>query len=148
MFIRSTRDFSIGILYAVISAMALFLAKDYPFGTPARIGPGFLPIIVAGLLMAMALLSILRSLRVDGEKQDSVKLMPIILVLGAILGFALLVETAGFLIAGFVLLVLSARASVFFRADTRILLGGIVLVAICALIFIRGLGVAMPLIGF
>jgi len=145
--IRSPKDFWMGVLYAVAGTAALLISRGYPFGSPARIGPGFFPVIVSCLLMAVGIISILRSLRGTDERIEPVKLLPILFVFGSILAFGLLVETAGYLIAGFVLLFVSGMASRYFRLSTRSLLGMIAFITITALVFIKGLGVSMPMIG-
>jgi len=145
--IGSPKDFWMGVFYAVIGAAALLISQDYAFGTTARMGPGFFPVIVAVLLVAVGAISILRSLRSKGEPLEPLKLLPVLLVFGAILAFGLLVETAGYLVAGIVLLLLAGAASQYARLNARTLLGAVAFIVITALVFIKGLGVAMPMIG-
>lgn len=145
--VRSPRDFWMGMLYAAVGTAAFLISRNYTFGSSARMGPGFFPVIVAGLLMVVGAISILRSLRSEGEPLEPLKLVPILLVFGAILIFGLLIETAGYLIAGFVLLVLSGSASQYFKFSFRYLLGIVAFITLTALAFIKGLGVSMPMIG-
>jgi len=145
--VRSAKDFWMGLLYGAIGIAALLIGRNYDFGTAARMGPGFLPTIVAVLLIAIGAISVLRSLRVEGEEVEAPKLLPIFLVLGSVIAFSLLVDTAGFFISGLVLLLVSGRASRYFQFNVRILLGAMALVALSALVFIKVLGVSMPMFG-
>ena len=51
------------------------------------------------------------------------------------------------IIALFVLIMLSAMASRDFALDAKSLAGALALIAACALVFVKGLGVQMPLVG-
>jgi biotin transporter BioY len=55
--------------------------------------------------------------------------------------------TAGFIIAVVVYALVAAAASRKFRLEWKALAGLILLVAFCAVVFVEGLGVPMPLLG-
>jgi hypothetical protein len=61
--------------------------------------------------------------------------------------FGALVERAGFIIAMFVSILMSAYASSEFRLEWRALLGLCLFITAGALLFVKALGVPMPLIG-
>ena len=62
--IRDPRQFWAGVLFAGVGLLALIIARGYPLGTAARIGPGYLPICLSLLLLALGAASMVRGLRV------------------------------------------------------------------------------------
>ena len=69
------------------------------------------------------------------------------LVSGSTVLFGLLLPYAGVLIALPVLMLVGAAASRHFRIEPRAIIGMFVLSGACALVFVIGLGVPMPLLG-
>ena len=66
---------------------------------------------------------------------------------GATALFGFLLTTAGLIIALIALSLVSAAASHYFKFDWKAIGALIVLVVFCALVFAKGLGVPMPLLG-
>jgi len=86
------RDVICGLTFAALGALALVLAGAHRFGTLARIGPGFFPSLLGGLLVALGLViaarGALAGLRAGwGEKVDWV---PLALLAGLLIGAAIL----------------------------------------------------------
>ena len=48
--IRGQQDFWSGLLFVGFGAVALVIGRDYAMGTAMRMGPGYFPMILAGLL--------------------------------------------------------------------------------------------------
>ena len=136
-----------GLIYVASGLAALVLSRSYSFGTPGRMGPGYFPTVIASLLIVVGILAVIRSLRTQGAPTGPWAWRALALVLSSVVLFGLLLERAGLLVASVVLLVTSAAASREFRFDWRVTLGLVALVAACATVFVKGLGVPMPLIG-
>ena len=49
--IKSPKDFWTGVLYFSFGAVAFWVARDYSFGTASRMGAGYFPTVLSGLLM-------------------------------------------------------------------------------------------------
>ena len=64
------------------------------------------------------------------------------------MAFGILLPTAGLVIAMLVMVLMSAAASEKFRFEWAATAGLVVLVVFCSLVFVKGLGVPMPLVGF
>jgi hypothetical protein len=146
--IRSPKDFSLGIIYLAAGASGFWMARELPFGSGARMGAGYFPTIISSLLFLFGLVSVIRGFVLGGGRPIEViawKTLP--LIVGSVLAFAVLIDDVGLLIAGLVLLLLCAVASVRFRFSWVALLGAITLVVTCKLLFIDGLGVPMPAVG-
>ena len=92
-----------------IGAYVTYKAFGYGLGDLSRIGAGALPFILGILIALFGLL--IAIINPDGEEAAPViKWRPAILILSALLAFALLVEPAGLLVATGALVFLSGMA--------------------------------------
>jgi hypothetical protein len=144
--IRGPADFWAGIIYIGFGVTAMVAARDYGMGTALRMGPGYFPTMLAWLLTGIGVVSALRGLRVQGEAVTFPNVRGIFLIAGPIVLFATLLRGAGLLVALPLLVLTSSYASAHFSLLRSILLA-IGLTAFCSLVFIKGLGIPMPLIG-
>jgi hypothetical protein len=145
--IRSQKDFWAGALYAGLGGTALVLARDYGMGTSARMGPAYFPTVLGGLLLLIGAISVARSFVAKGEPIGAIAWKPMVLVTVATILFGALLRPAGLVIALAALILVSAAASVKFRVDWRALALMLALIAFCALVFVKGLGLPVPLLG-
>lgn len=145
--IRSTKAFGSALLYGALGTAGFVIASDYGFGTAGRMGPGYFPRVISGLLILVALVSLLRSLRSDGDPIGLVNWKALFLVTASVCLFGLLLTGAGLPVALSVLLLVSALASDHFSLSVRSLTALVALVVLCTLVFVKGLGVPMPLTG-
>ncbi|HSD60248.1 MAG TPA: tripartite tricarboxylate transporter TctB family protein, partial [Burkholderiales bacterium] len=81
-----------------------------------------------------------------GEPVGAIALRPLLLVLAGIVASGFLLRGAGVAVALPVLVVVSARASSKFRWGPSLALA-LGLTAFCVLVFLKGLGVPLPIIG-
>src|SRR5450631_3625938 len=58
-----SKDFWSGIMLIAIGAVAVFMARDYPFGTALRMGAGFFPVVLGVVLVLFGLFFAARGLR-------------------------------------------------------------------------------------
>ncbi len=143
---KDLRDFWAGLLYLIIGTAALYMAADYEMGTAISMGPGYFPKVLSVLLIAIGVISLIRSFIVHGEPLEGFPFVKIIFVTVSILAFALLVEGAGLAIAVMAVFAISAMASKFFnwKFTLAISLGSAVF---CSLVFVKGLGIPLPIFG-
>ena len=147
MHIRNPRDFWAGAIYLALAIAVIWIARDYQTGSSARMGPGYFPTALGSILAMFGVVSMGRSFLRPGEAISAIAWRPLILVLGAIVLFALLLPRAGVLIALPCLIVVGALASKNSRLDLKSIAALVGLVAFCVLVFVKGLGVPMPLFG-
>jgi hypothetical protein len=126
-------------------AVALFLAWGYPAGTVLRMGPGYFPRVLGGILVLFGLYVAIMGLRRGGRiaggwSPRALVVLPLSMVL-----FGVLVERAGFVPALVVLVVGSAAAGRQFRLGEVVLLAAL-LTALSVALFVWGLGLAYPLL--
>ncbi len=144
--IRNPKDFWAGLIYLGIGLGAFHLAQDYEMGTAVRMGPGYFPKVLASLLGLIGLIALVRSFLRPGEAIGRLAWRPAFLVLGATVLFGLLVRGAGLALSLFVLVLVSAYASRQFRWRPTLLLA-LGLTVFSVLVFLKGLGIPLPLLG-
>lgn len=147
MRIRAEKDFWAGLLYVGLATGFLWFGREYRVGTASRMGPGYFPQVLGWLFFAIGAASIGRSLFVDGGRIGGIAFKPLAIVSVAIAAFALLLQPAGLIFALPILVALSAMASSQTVYDLKSLLILILLTAFCILVFVKGLGVPMPILG-
>ena len=144
--IRSTRDFWTGAIYALIGLSAVLIARDYPMGSAVRMGPAYFPTLLGIILMVVGAVALIRSFIVPGTPIGAFAIKGLLLVVFSVSLFGFIVRDAGLVIALPLLVFISALASNQFRwVPTIALATGLTL--FCSLVFIKGLGVPLPLIG-
>lgn len=143
--VRGNKDFWAGLMLIAIGAAAMFISRDYRFGSALRMGPGFFPVILSGVLIVFGVCIMAVGLK-SGEKiQGRLSLRALILLPLSLVLFGVLMEKAGFLPALVALVFLSAFSGREFKFVEVSLLTVLLTVASAAL-FIWGLGLPYPLI--
>jgi uncharacterized membrane protein len=143
---RTNKDLWAGVMYIVTGAAGMWIARDYPFGSALRMGPGYFPSVLGGLMVAMGIYVLVLGLRKNHEKIEgnwSIRAL-IILPLSTVV-FGVLMEEAGFIPAMVALIPISAAAGREFKWVEVIVLT-IGLTIACAAGFIFALGLPYPLI--
>jgi putative tricarboxylic transport membrane protein len=102
---------------------------------------------LSALLMFFGLIAVIRSFIKPGEPLGGFAWKAALYVVGSNVVFGLLLIPAGLIVALFALILISAAASIHFKFDWKAIGALIVLVVFCALVFVKGLGVPMPLLG-
>jgi hypothetical protein len=145
--IRSPKDFWAGLLYAGFGAAAVLIARDYGMGSGARMGPAYFPTVLGSLLFLIGVASIVRSFVVHGEPVGAIAWRGLVLVTAGTVLFGVLLRPAGMIAAIAALVLVSAAASARFRLEWRALALMALLIAFCALVFVKGLGMNVPVVG-
>jgi Tripartite tricarboxylate transporter TctB family len=108
--IRSQKDFWCGVVFFAIGIAFVLIARNYRLGTAARMGPGFFPIILGGLLAGLGALLAVPAIVRDGDAFPRLHLRPLLAILAAIVIFALLLQPLGFVLAAVVLIMIGGFA--------------------------------------
>jgi len=141
---------ALGLLFAVIAYGVKIggsvLIPGYSMGVPARMGPAFFPFWLGVILFALGVLIAIVGLRHKGpaESFPVFHWKPNFYVLGAVVLFGIILKAVGMLIAGVVLVVIACIGSPDFRLKRSLVLG-VVLSIFCALVFVFGLKLPIPL---
>lgn len=146
--VRNQKDLGAGILYVAFGTVGWYIARDYGFGQASRMGAGYFPTVLSCLLIAFGMAAIIRSfVGKQGEVVGGFAWKAVLFVCGSIVLFGLLLIPAGFIVALIVLSLVSAAASHYFKFEWKGVGALVILVVFCGLVFVKGLGVPMPLIG-
>ena len=132
-----------GLLFVAFGVGALVMSARYPIGTAVRMGPGYLPQIVAWGLVALGIAAILRGVLVGGWRMPSVALRPLLLIAAAVIAFALTIDRLGLFVASLASVVIAAAsdATSNWRQAIVIALG---LAIFCSVLFGWALGLSVP----
>jgi hypothetical protein len=143
--IRSRQDFLAGLLFVFFGAFALYLARNYPVGSAMRMGPGYFPTILGGMLVVLGTAVLVRGLIAPGEKLGRSALMPLVLVLASVALFAVTVERLGIVVSVVLVVFVSSLASGRFKWLEVTLLAA-VMVALAVGLFTKGLGLPFKIL--
>ena len=142
---RNNRDVWAGVMLIVTGVAAMLIGRDYAFGTALRMGPGWFPSVLGGMLTLFGLYLVGAGLRRNDRIEGNWSPRALI-VLPLSLGlFGVLMDRAGFVPALMVLIVGSAAASSEFKLIESLALS-VGLTAFAVVLFIWGLGLPYPLI--
>ncbi|HEV8342329.1 MAG TPA: tripartite tricarboxylate transporter TctB family protein [Candidatus Binatia bacterium] len=143
---RNPKDFWAGVIYIAFGLIAVIIALDYGMGTALRMGPGYFPTVLGVLLIVIGTVSLIRSFLQSGSPIGGFAIKGLLIIVGSTFLFALIVREVGLVIALPILVIMTSYASVHFRwGPTLALAAGITI--FCVLVFIKGLGVPLPMIG-
>lgn len=145
MRIRNQRDFWSGIMFIVTGLLFIGLSSQYQLGSAAKMGPGYFPTMLGGL---MALLGLLIGWGSTAKSNPETKLTPVGwrelgLVLISVACFAFLLPKMGVVISIIALIAIAAVAShEFSMRDTAISI--VVLLILSYVVFVKGLELQFP----
>ncbi len=139
------KDVLCGSLFIIVGAAGLYLGADYAIGTAFRMGPGYFPRVLCGLLVAIGLIIAIKGLVIGGEKPDGLHARPLILVTVAVIAFAAAIVNFGLLPAALAVVFIGAVGGPEFRIVEGTLLA-LFLTAAAIGIFKYGLSMTMPIL--
>ncbi len=143
---RTNKDLWAGLMYIGTGALGMWIARDYPFGSALRMGPGYFPSVLGGIMVVMGVYVLALGLRKDHEKIiGNWSIRALIVLPISMVVFGILMEEAGFIPAMLALIPISAAAGREFKWLEVVPLT-IGLTIVCAAGFIFALGLPYPLI--
>jgi hypothetical protein len=140
-----SKDFWSGMMLIAVGAVAVYIARDYPFGTALRMGAGFFPVVLGVVLVLFGLYFAVRGLHDSAKIEGNWSIRALVVLPLAFVAFGVLMERAGFVPAMLALTLGSAAAGREFRLGEVIALS-VLLTALCVALFIFALGLPYPLI--
>jgi hypothetical protein len=142
---RHNRDFWAGIFYIALGAIAMWIARDYPFGSALRMGPGYFPSVLGGMMIAFGAAVLLMGVKNNEKIKPGFSWRALIVLPIATVAFGVTMEEAGFIPALLLLIPISAAASKEFNwIEVGLLTVGLTIMSLA--IFIWGLGLPYPMI--
>ena len=145
--VRSPKDFWVGLIYLGTGGGALWMGRDLPVGTGSDMGAGYFPVGLGILLCGFGVASLIIAFTKDGSPVDPIAWKPLGLVTLSVVLFALLLKPLGLAGALAVMILTAASASTEFRFDAKALVGIVVFIVFCCLVFRVFLGMPVPVLG-
>ncbi len=142
---RNSRDVWAGLMLAGIGGGAIFVARDYRFGSTLHMGPGYFPSLLGGLLVVFGISIAAMGLRNRIRLHSRISLRALILLPLSLVLFGEIMAVAGFIPALLVLVFVAALSGNEFKLLEVIFLA-LGLTALSVVMFVWGLGLPYPLI--
>jgi hypothetical protein len=145
--LKSQKDFWSGLMFIVAGIAFAWGATAYNFGSAARPGPGYFPFGLGVLLAILGAIVLLKSLTVDTPDGDPVEKFawrPIIVITLSLVVFGFVLPKLGMIISLPLLVVMASFAGDEFHPE-EVAINAAVLTVGSWLIFIKGLGLTIPL---
>lgn len=142
--ILGNRDLWTGIMFMATGLTAVFVSRSYEFGTALRMGPGFFPTILGGVLIVIGLFVLVAGLRKGERIKGGWSLRALIALPASLVLFGVVLERWGFVPGLLILIFGAASAGREFKLKEVALLAAVLLFLSLGL-FIWGLGLPYPL---
>ncbi len=127
-----------------VGMTAVVIARNYPFGTSLRMGPGYFPTVLGSILSLFGLWFLVKALRSTEKIESGWSLRALVVIPVSLVLFGIMMTHGGFVPALVVLIFGSALASTEFNLIEVVLLT-VGLTIGCIAVFIWGLGLPYPL---
>jgi putative tricarboxylic transport membrane protein len=143
--IASPQDFWSGVLFGGLGLfVAVYAATHYTVGTATRMGPGYFPVCVGGLVAVLGLVLLVRSLKFAGPALPALRLRPVLFIVAASIAYGFLLKPLGLVLATALLVVVSAMGGHEFRWREALPLA-LALAVFSVGVFVYALGLPFPL---
>jgi hypothetical protein len=142
--LKDNKRFLAGIMFLTVGAVSIYMAQDYPMGSALRMGPGYFPIVLGGIIGLFGIWELIIGVLKPDPVAGNWSLRALIVLPISTVIFGIMMEQVGFIPALVTLVVTSAVASDEFKFKEVIPLA-IGLTIMCTGIFIYGLGLPYPL---
>jgi hypothetical protein len=142
--LQQNRDFLAGLLFLLIGGIGFYVALSYPFGSLEKMGPGYFPRVLSGILIAFGVVTLVRGIKSGERVKGSWGWLPLLMLTIALLSFGFLMEHVGMIPALVVMFFSAAYAGKEFRFLEVLGLTVVMCIAATA-IFIWGLKLPYPL---
>ena len=131
-------------MFCGFAVAASLEARGYSLGTAGKMGPGYFPLLLGGVLGVLGLILVGRSLAIEGEPLPPIHVLPIAVIAVAVCLFGALIEPLGVVIALAVLTVVTAWAGPEFRfMQTVALAAALIVFSIGVFVYLLGLPLAI-----
>jgi len=135
--LRNNRDFLAGLLFVLIGVLAVAVARGYPMGTAMRMGSGYFPAVLGGILILLGTWVMARGIRSGEKVKGEWGWKPLALVTLSIVLFGFLMARLGLVPALAAVLFVSAAGGREFRVKEVLILTALMSVfAVVVLLYV------------
>jgi hypothetical protein len=146
---KSLKDLLSGLIFIGFGLAFGYASLNYDLGTALRMGPGYFPILLSGIMVVLGAIITVQGLFTSTPDEEPIGAVPwlaLVLILGGLIFFGVTARGLGLLPALFITTFMSALASKQTGPMGALVLAtGLAL--ICWLIFIWGLGLPLRPVG-
>lgn len=142
--ITCPEDFWAGLMFIAFGLVAVVVSRDYPIGSAMRMGPGYFPTALGGLMIVIGAIVSAASFKMTGERIKPFAWKPVVMLSLSFVVFGWGIDHVGFVPALFGLIILSAAAGQVFRVKEVLILSVILIVGAVG-VFIYGIDLPYPL---
>ena len=134
--VRSPQDLGAGVVFILIGSAGILFGQDLAVGSAARMGPGYFPMLLSWLIIAIGLVLTVKSLATQGPPIPPIHLRPLTAIVAAILAFGLLIDRIGLALTAAVLVIGAAYARRDVdRGETLLLAVGLALFTVAVFVY-------------
>jgi putative tricarboxylic transport membrane protein len=137
--IKNMNDVLAGTFMVTISAIALWLSWRLNSGSAAAMGPGYIPKMLAFILVALGTATIFQGFVQEGHEFESWYPRPLVFILASVSFFGLTIERFGLAVAVVGLVLIGCLANKGTKTYEAVILG-LVMAAFTILVFVKALG--------
>lgn len=145
-FIRNPKDVLAGLLFIALAVLFGWQAQMLPMGSSVRMGPGYFPMVLSGMMGFLGLIVLIGGLRSQADAPTGIAWRGLILLTLASVCFGFFMRPLGFLPTLALTVFICTLGSQKFRLVTALTITAVMVVFSWA-VFIWGLGLPIQLIG-
>lgn len=108
--IKSQQNFWAGVFFLACGIFETTMALQYDVGSPAAMGPGFMPVMLGLALGILGLIILIGGITVAGPSIPPGHWRPVVCIIAALVLFALLINKAGLAASTFLVVMLGGIA--------------------------------------
>ncbi|MEP7454994.1 tripartite tricarboxylate transporter TctB family protein [Phyllobacterium sp. SB3] len=136
----SSRDIVCGVLFILVGLFFAIQAYGLELGTAFRMGPGYFPFVLAGILIVLGIIVIIQGTQIEHEPMGPIAWRGMMFILPAPIFFGLTVRGLGFVPSLFLTALIAAFASTKMRPGMALLLvGGLTIFSVIVFSYALGL---------
>lgn len=146
MKIKSQRDFASGVMFLAIGVGFAIGATSYSFGTSAKPGPGYFPLLLGVILAILGTAVLFKSITIESDGGDpigDIAWKPLLLILGGVVVFGLLLPRLGMVVTVPLLILISSLGGDEFHWK-GVVATAVILTVGSWVIFVKGLNLTIP----
>ena len=142
--IKNQEDFWAGLMFVGFGALAIWLSTEYPMGTASRMGPGYFPTYLGGIMLVLGAIVAAMSFKTEGENITPFAWKPMIMLSLGFIFFGWGIDNVGFVPSLFGMILLTALGGSAFKIG-EVLIMSVLLIAGAVGVFIYGIELPYPL---
>lgn len=143
--ISNRQDFFAGLFFTLIGIATVLIALSYRVGVSARMGPGYFPMVLGGMLVLLGVIIAIKGIAAkEYVSVPPLSFRPLFVVLGSVVLFGFLLTKLGFFISTIVLI--GASSAAYHQPRWKeIVISAVLLTVFSVAVFSYGLKLQIPL---